>query len=121
VSAALRTHRVRFYAHEATHEDGHEVVRYRLTPSAKPDRAWWASIAVPTGRELGIGAQADRQVDAVFGVAVGVLVDPHGLVRDVAGQLYRIVAVLPRRHGVDERQILAEHVDGAALTIVGED
>lgn len=120
MSAALRDRRVRIYAREITTTDGRAADHYRLTPSVKPDLAWWASFGVPTGREIALGAQADRQVDAVFGVAVGVPVDPHGLVR-CDGSLYRVVAVLPRRHGLDERQVLAEHVDAAEYSILGED
>lgn len=118
MSASLRNRRVLLYRHVDDAPDGRPAPRYVLTPSAKSDRAWWASRGVPTGREVFAGASADRQVDAVFGVAVGVLVDPHGLVED-GGEYFRVLAVLPRANGADERQVLAQRVDAAEYVIEG--
>lgn len=118
MSASFRTTRASLYAYSDAGSNGLAVPTYTRVTSAAPDGAWWASLAMPTGRDVAIAAQAERVVDAVIGFAAEAPVTATGLVK-IDGQLYRITALLPRVNGTAEWQCHAVRADQAQYTLVG--
>lgn len=118
MSAAQRTKRAALYAYSDSGSNGLAVPTYTKTPSSATDGCWWASRAVPSGRDVAIAAQAERVVDAVLGFAAEAPVTATGLVQ-IDGQLYRITALLPRVNGTAEWQCHAVRADQAQYTLVG--
>lgn len=92
------------------------VSAYTLVSSDESDRAWWASKAQPTGREVTVGMQAVHHVDAVIGFSSAAPVTEDGaIVCD--GVEYLVRAILPRDYGRDEIQVYAERA-GEALNLL---
>lgn len=109
MSASLRRHRadVFHYADAGTDGEIDSVYVRQVSPAA--DGMWWCSRATPTGREITIAAASSHRVDAVFCFAAVCPVTVTSAIR-CAGSSYLVRAVLPRDHGRDEVQVLAESV-----------
>jgi len=116
VSISHRNRRVLVCAQTDEGSEGSIDETYRPVASAASDGAWWAARGVPSGREITLGAQAEHQADAVFGFDAHAPVDADSLLIDGA-EYFKVTAVLPRRNGCNETQVLAAFADRATYHV----
>ena len=76
----------------------------------------WCRLEPPTGREVTVGQREAHRVDAVLVFRADIPLGANWLVR-VAGTVYRVLALLPRRmQGL--QHVLATTADDDASTLV---
>jgi hypothetical protein len=116
MSVSLRRHRAQVYAYTDAGANGETAPAYVRSVSGASDGAWWASKALPTGKEVTTGMQADHRVDAVltFSSACPVAVDSLVV---LGSDQYLVRAVLPRDHGRDTQQVYAERAEDGGFTL----
>jgi hypothetical protein len=116
VSVGLRDRRVRLYAYRdanAAVPGGYMETQYTFTEER------WARLEPPTGREKTLGERAGKEIDGVLALAAEANVDPRGAVKDVrTGDVYRILATLPRRLAHEIQLLLVRDPD-AGLRLNG--
>lgn len=112
MSASLRKHRISVYLYSDAGSGGVMTATYTRTAPATGGPEWWASRAVPTGREATLVAHADHRADAVFGFAAECPVTENSLLYDGTTR-WLVRAVLPRDYGRDEVQVLADRTNDA--------
>jgi hypothetical protein len=59
---AVKNDRIRVYDLRDVGTDGNSDMQYVLSPSDASDQGYWAGLAYITGREVGVGGQAEHVV-----------------------------------------------------------
>jgi hypothetical protein len=120
MSVSLRKFRAKVYEYSDAGAAGDIDSVYYLVPSTAADQCWWCSRALPTGREVTVGMKPEHRLDAVLGFAAYVDLVPDSAIVLNDGtadeEAYIVRAVLPRDHGRDEVQVLAERIAELILT-----
>ena len=101
MTASLRRHRAALYTYSDSGSNGEISATYTLAGT------WWASKAMPNGREVTTGMKPEHRVDAILGFSshAPVAVDSLVLLESVQ---YLVRAILDRDHGRDDVQVYAE-------------
>lgn len=111
---SMKILRAALYAYSAPVEDssGIAVSTYTRVKSDDEDGLWWCSRGTTGARETSPTTAAQHVVTAVFGFDVEVPVTKDGVIV-LAGEVFRITAVLPRQQSRNEVQVQTVQVDDA--------
>lgn len=100
------------YADGGTAGSGRPKSVYTRYNSPQTHKAWWMTEVETGGREYTLGG-SKHAVDAVFNCHSECPVAEKDVLKDEAGKLLRVLAVLKSDIGQDERRILCIRADGA--------
>lgn len=117
MSIAHRNRRVLIYSYVEGGNDGFLEDRYVRQSSGDADHAWWGSVVDVSGTEVTIGGQAQHNVDVVIGLGHEAPVTVDSLCV-VDGTAYKVAAVLERKYGIAEKQVLGMRTDADSHTLV---
>lgn len=120
MSVALRNQRVQLFKYSSTVDGaGTATTVYNCVPSTAPDKAWWARVEEPGGREITIAEQAEHLAPSIVSFAAEAPVPDNGVLKLLStGTVYRILADSAKRLA-RELQVLAIAVDDATFNLVG--
>lgn len=108
MSISSRRYRVGIYHQTDTGSGGIPKKTWTRQNSTAADRLWWASRAVPSGRETVVGARPEHRLDAEFLFPKSTSAVTNDALIVSAGVQYHVRAIKPRDHGTNELLVECE-------------